>query len=250
MYSIKQVADLSGISIRTLRYYDEIDLLKPNSVTDAGYRQYTDKELDRLQLILFYRELELPLKEIQLLLGGEQDSLQVLENQRQQLMAKQQRLNELIATINRTISTKKGEAHMSNEEKFGSFKQAQIDENEQKYGTEIRERYGNQEIDAANKQWQGLTKIQYDQMQTLEQQLFTDLKVYIAAGEADETLAQKIFKIHQSWLKTAWPGYSLVAHRGVGELYSSDDRFASYYDDRAGKNAAKALTKIIQTYAK
>ncbi|GEK29314.1 MerR family transcriptional regulator [Furfurilactobacillus siliginis] len=250
MYSIKQVADVSGVSIRTLRYYDEIGLLAPNEVTAAGYRQYTDKELDRLQLILFYRELELPLKEIQALLDDHQDPLQILEQQRQQLVAKQQRLTGLIETIEHTISTKKGEDKMSNDEKFASFKRAQVTENEQAYGDEIRQRYGNEAVESANEQWQGLTKDQYDQMQTLEQQLFTDLRTYVADGETDTKLAQRIFETHRDWLKITWPKYSATAHRGLGDLYANDSRFASYYDDRAGAHAASALTKIIYEYTK
>ncbi|WP_353989728.1 MerR family transcriptional regulator [Pediococcus argentinicus] len=250
MYSVKQVADLSGVSIRTLRYYDEIELLKPNDLSEAGYREYTDKEIDRLQLILFYRELDLPLKQIKLLMDGHQDEMEILPQQRNQLVEKEQRLHQLIQTIDKTITAKEEGTVMENKEKFESFKQKQLSENEKNHGQEIREKYGEDVVQASNQKWSGLSEKQFKQMQDLETKLFADLKEYMNNGQKDTDLAQEIFETHRDWLKVTWPKYSAKAHRGLGQLYISDPRFESYYDNAVQTGAAKVLNEIIQDYAK
>lgn len=111
MRTVKQVSDLTGISVRTLHYYDEIGLLKPSQITDAGYRIYNDKELETLQQILFFKELELPLKEVKEITASPNfDKMKALENQKKLLILKRNRLNDLIELINKTL---KGENTMS-----------------------------------------------------------------------------------------------------------------------------------------
>ena len=111
MRTIKQVSDLTGISVRMLHYYDNIGLLKPSDVTDAGYRLYNDKALETLQQILFYKELDIPLKEVsELMTNACFDKAQVLENQKKLLILKRKRLTDLIELINSTL---KGESKMS-----------------------------------------------------------------------------------------------------------------------------------------
>lgn len=114
MRTVKQVSDLTGISIRMLHYYDEIGLLKPSEITEAGYRLYDDKALETLQQILFFKELDIPLKEIKEIMANPQfDKTQALENQKKLLILKRNRLNDLIGLINRTLE---GENAMSFEE--------------------------------------------------------------------------------------------------------------------------------------
>ncbi|MDS0526747.1 MerR family transcriptional regulator [Clostridium sp. SHJSY1] len=114
MRTVKQVSDLTGISVRMLHYYDEIGLLKPSTVTDAGYRLYDDEVLESLQQILFFKELDIPLKEIKEIMDKPNfNKMQALENQKKLLIIKRNRLNGLIELINKTI---KGENTMSFEE--------------------------------------------------------------------------------------------------------------------------------------
>jgi DNA-binding transcriptional MerR regulator len=104
MRTVKQVSDLTGISVRMLHYYDEIGLLKPSAVTDAGYRLYDDEALVILQQILFFKELDIPLKEIKEIMDTPNfDKMQALENQKKLLIIKRDRLNGLIELINKTI---------------------------------------------------------------------------------------------------------------------------------------------------
>ncbi|MBC3889416.1 MerR family transcriptional regulator [Acetobacterium paludosum] len=111
MRTIKQVSDLTGVSVRMLHYYDEIRLLKPSAVTEAGYRLYDDKALETLQQILFFKELDIPLKEVkEIMVSPYFDKMQALENQKKILILKRDRLNGLIGLINKTL---KGDNTMS-----------------------------------------------------------------------------------------------------------------------------------------
>ncbi|WP_231506340.1 MerR family transcriptional regulator [Paenibacillus sp. UNC451MF] len=103
-YKIKEVADLAGVSVRTLHHYDEIGLLVPDSVNQAGYRTYTDHELERLQQILFFREIGFSLKEIKDIMDHpEFDRKQALKAHQELLIEKKRRLDSIIATVNKTI---------------------------------------------------------------------------------------------------------------------------------------------------
>jgi len=111
MRTVKQVSDLTGISVRMLHYYDEIGLLKPSAVTELGYRLYDDKALETLQQILFFKELDIPLKEVkEIMISPYFNKMQALENQKKLLILKRDRLNGLIGLINKTL---KGDNTMS-----------------------------------------------------------------------------------------------------------------------------------------
>ncbi|GFZ33087.1 MerR family transcriptional regulator [Clostridium zeae] len=111
MRTVKQVSDLTGISVRSLHYYDEIGLLKPSEITEAGYRLYDDEALKALQQILFFKELDISLKDVKEIMGSPYfDKMEALENQKKLLLVKRKRLDDLIELINKTL---KGESEMS-----------------------------------------------------------------------------------------------------------------------------------------
>ncbi|MFV3013738.1 TipAS antibiotic-recognition domain-containing protein [Clostridium botulinum] len=111
MRTVKQVSDLTGISVRTLHYYDEIGLLKPSEITEAGYRLYDDEALKTLQQILFFKELDIPLKDVKEIMSSPYfDKMQALKNQKKLLLLKRKRLDGLIKLINKTL---KGESTMN-----------------------------------------------------------------------------------------------------------------------------------------
>ncbi|MGL5694872.1 MAG: MerR family transcriptional regulator, partial [Peptostreptococcaceae bacterium] len=142
-YTIKKLAVIAGISVRTLRYYDEINLLKPCKINSSGYRIYGEKEVELLQQILLYKSMGMSLLEIKSLIHDPSfDVCKALENHYDDLINKKNEIEKLITTVKKTILYKKGEIEMSNKEKFEGFKQGKIDENEAKYGSEIREKYG------------------------------------------------------------------------------------------------------------
>ena len=122
MRTVKEVSNITGISVRTLHYYDEIGLLKPTDKSEAGYRLYDDKALETLQQVLFFREFDIPLKEIKAIMATPAlDRNQILQMQRKMLTAKKERMERLIASIDDIL---KGENKMD----FAVFSKTEIEE--------------------------------------------------------------------------------------------------------------------------
>ena len=246
-YTISNLANLSGVSTRTLRYYDEIGLLKPHDINDSGYRVYTQHEVDLLQQIIFYRELEVPLKDIITIINQPSfDQTIALEEHYDKLMHKRNRLDTMLTTIEKTIATKKGVTTMSDQEKFEGFKEHVISQNEQNYGDEIRNKYGDEVIDNSNKKFKNMSKAQYDDFKNLEQRIGQLLQQACQNGNPSSTIAQELVATHKQWLLYTWPSYSTEAHIGLAELYIHDAAFTAYYE-RFVTGGAQFLRDAIVT---
>lgn len=140
-YTVQKLGRLAGISTRTLRYYDEIGILKPARMNSSGYRIYGQDEVNKLQQIMFYRELGVNLDMIKDIITSENfDKAAALHEHHKKLLAQREQLDLLIANVEKTMEYQKGRLNMSDKEKFEGFKKNMIDENEQKYGKEIREK--------------------------------------------------------------------------------------------------------------
>ncbi|WP_430601938.1 hypothetical protein IGJ02_002100 [Enterococcus sp. DIV0724b] len=249
-YTIKKIAELSGISTRTLRYYDEIHLLKPARINSSGYRIYGTKEIDKLQQILFYRSLDMKLEDIQKVLETPNyDPKHALQDHYQQLLEKRQQIDHLILTVEKTLRYQKGEITMTDKEKFVGFKQAKLQENEQTYGKEIREKYGEETIKASNQKWLNLSEEDFKGMELTEKEMFEALKIVMKNNDYHSQEAETVFLKHKEWLSYTSPVYSAELHKSLGQMYVGDERFASYYNERAGESAAQTLNKIIQAFA-
>lgn len=246
---INELAKLSGISTRTLRYYDEIGLLKPSHVEGNGYRNYSQDEIDRLQQILFYRALDFKLDEIKVLLNDPSYQLKdALLKQQKLLKKKRANLDHLIVTIEKTISAMEGEITMTNEQKFEVFKNKLIEENEQQFGKEIRERYEEEQVVASYGKLKEMTEEQYEAVQQLEQQLFHRLKEAMETNNASSEVAMEAAELHKRWLSFYWTKYSKEAHIGLAQMYLNDERFVSYYDNRVSEGATQFLHDAITAY--
>ena len=148
MYSIGELAELAGVSARTLRYYDREGLLKPSFVNESGYRFYGEREVNLLQQILFYRARGLELRGIrQILYEKDFDVMGALEEHLHALEEQRERTDALIRMVRRSIMSMKGECTMSDKEKFEAFKEGLIREHEKLYGAEARGKYGDEEVD-------------------------------------------------------------------------------------------------------
>ncbi|WP_237150305.1 MerR family transcriptional regulator [Planococcus maritimus] len=247
MYTVQKLASLAGVSARTLRYYDSIGLLMPQK-NESGYRVYNSAEIDRLQLILFYRELGFGLQDIAKLLDDPDfDETEALIGQRQQLLEERSRLDLLITNVEKTISAKQGDSQMADHEKFEGFKQQLVDDNEAAYGTEIREKYGDTEIDRSNAKMLGMGQEQYEAFKRLEQDILDKLERALTEGEQAGAAGQEVADLHRQWLGFTWGSYDPKAHAGLAEMYVADERFAAYYD-RAGEGAAQYLRDAIIAY--
>ncbi len=249
-YSINALAKLAGVSVRTLHYYDEIKLLTPGRISSNGYRVYGEKEVDSLQQILFYRELGLPLDEIsQIMHARDYDGAAALTQHLMSLIAKRDRLDLVIANVQKTIAAKKGEITMTDKEKFEGFKKKLIDENEEKYGKEVRAAFGDQTVDDSNAKLMGLTPEKYAEVQELSLQINQTLKQAMEQGDPAGELAQKVCGMHKKWLSYYWKKYSKEAHMGLAQTYVDDPRFRKYYDDIA-PGCAEFLRDAIMIYCK
>lgn len=248
MYTIKEVSKLSGVSKRTLRYYDAIDLLKPTSLTDAGYRLYDSLAIDRLQHILMYKKLGFNLSVIKQMINDKQfdqyealcEHLKALNNQRDQL-------DQLIHTIEKTIQYQKGEITMKDQDKFEGLKAQKIKENEKKYGIETRQKYGDDVVVQSNQTFQNMSKKDYQKAQELEVDIMRLLEQALKTNNAQSEAAIKACKLHQTWIQMYWPTYSKQAHLALVDMYLEDERFKDYYE-RAGKGATKLLCDAMHQY--
>ncbi len=238
-YTVQKLGKIAGISTRTLRYYDEIGILKPARINSSGYRIYGRPEVDRLQQILFYRELGVSLDNIKNIIADPSfDGTAALRQHREQLLAKREQLEMLIANIDKTIAVSEGRTTMTDNEKFEGFKQKLLDENEEKYGEEIRKKYGNDQVNKSNRKIKNMTKEQYDEVEKLGNEVLKTLKEAFSTGDPAGELAQKAADLHRQWLCFFWDSYNKEAHAGIVQMYVDDPRFTAYYDKENPGTAA------------
>lgn len=249
-YSIRELSELAGVSARTLRYYDEIGLLKPSRTNDAGYRFYGEKQAELLQQILFYRERGLELEQISAVLYDKNfDVKEALQEHLLELEKQRRRTEQLIQNIKRTIASMEGEYEMSDKERFEAFKQNMVEENEKKYGSEIRKKYGDEEVDASNRKMLQMTEEQYERFQNLATEINTRLEAAVREGvPADSDEMKAVAALHKEWLMMTWKQYTPEAHKGLAYMYTADERFKKYYDGNV-PGCADLLCAAIQHWA-
>jgi len=249
-YTVHELALISGVSVRTLHYYDKIGLLRPLRIEQNGYRKYGTEQVDKLQQILFYKELGVSLKKIKSILQNENfDREKELEEQLTALLQKKEELELLIENVKRTISSVKGEETMSDKEKFDGLKKQMVEENEEKYGKEIREKYGDEAIDASNAKLMNMSQSQWESTQKLGEEINTKLQKAFQEGNPASELAQEVCDLHRQWLCLYWTEgtYSKEAHKALAEGYVSDERFTAYYD-KLGEGCTKFFRDAIVIY--
>lgn len=249
-YTVGELAKLSGVSTRTLRYYDQMGLLTPERVCENGYRVYERAQVDRLQQILFYRELGVALKAIDDMLNVPQfDRAAALESHLAALCRKREHLDRLIETVTKTIAEAKGERRMSDGEKFEGFRDKLMADNEARYGKELRERYGEATVNASHAKGRRMSEETFKRAEALRARIDETLAQAFAQGDPAGALAQRACALHKEWLCLFWPDgmYTKQAHRGLGEMYVADERFTAYYD-RIAVGCAAFLRDALNVY--
>lgn len=222
---VKEVADLTGISVRTLHHYDEIGLLVPDGTTEAGYRDYSERNLELLQQILFFRELGFSLKKIKEIVTSKSfDRLEALERHREMLNEKRSQLEQLLRTVEQTIRHAKGEVTMTNEEKFKGF-----DFGSNPYEQEARERWGDKAVDESNAKMEKLK--QDGKMQAFQDEM-NELYRKLASVRHDDPSSEASQEAIGQWftLLNQMGSYSLEAFKGLGQMYVDDARFTRNID--------------------
>jgi len=230
-YTIKKLSALAGVSTRTLRYYDEIGILKPARINSSGYRIYGEKEIDILQQILFYKELGVNLDSIKgIIASPDFDETKALKQHYNELLARRQQLDALIHNVEKTIFNKEGKIKMSDKEKFEGFKKKLVEDNEKNFGKEIREKYGEETVKKSNEQFMNMTEEQYDELQELGNSVIETLKEAYKTGNPAGELAQKTAELHAKWITFCWGNYNKEAHANLTQMYVDDERFRAHYD--------------------
>lgn len=137
---------------------------------------------------------------------------------------------------------------MSDKEKFEAFKRRAVEANEERYGKEVRKKYGDKAIDGAKGKFLSMTEEEHEEWKTLEAEIRSALAAAVRSGE-DPAGAEgrRIAELHRRWLSHTWTAYTPQAHRGVAELYTADERFTAYYDQEV-PGCAAFLCQAVRAY--
>jgi len=247
-YTVNEIASMAGISSRTIRYYDEIDLLNPDYINDSGYRIYKDIQVDLLQQILFYKELNFSLDKIKEIIHSNNfDISKALIDHKNKLLKKKKRIDTLINIIDKTILFQKGELKMSNKEKFEGFKKELVKDNKEKYGKEVVKKYGESTFNESNKKLLNMTEQEYEENVKLQEEFNDTLKRAVKNGDPTSDIAKKACKLHKDWISFYWPKYTKEAHLGLVEMYVYDGRFKKHYE-KIHEGATEFLLKAMKSY--
>ncbi len=243
MKTVKQVSDLTGLSVRMLHYYDEIGLFKPSQVSESGYRLYSDSDLEILQQILFFKELDFPLKEIKLIMESPSfDKQKALKSHKHLLTLRRDRLNKLIELVDKTM---KGELEMS----FKEFDISEIEKSQKKYAKEIKELYGN--TDAFKEYLQKSEKYDKNSWSQIEkgiEQIFKSFANVMDKGP-DSSEAQELVKQWQNYITQNFYECTNDILKGLGKMYIKDERFLKNIDKHQ-QGLAKFISEAIEIYCK
>lgn len=239
---VKEVADLVGISVRTLHYYDEIGLLVPEETTESGYRVYSDKNLETLQQILFFKELGFPLSKIKAIINSPSfDRQKALEAQHAMLLERRSRLDKMIRTIEKTIKHSKGEIMMTKKEKFEGF-----DFSHNPYEKEARKLWGDSAVDEANAK---IAKMSNSGKKEFTEKLSAIFKNLAAVRHLPPDSKEAQAAIKEWYVALNEMGnYSLETFKVLGRMYVDDVRFTENID-KFGEGLAKFMRDAMAVYA-
>ena len=242
MYTVNKLARLAGISVRTLHYYDEMGLLKPKSSSVSGYRQYAKDAVERLQQILFFRELDFYLDETRTILSSPDfNTLEALHSHRVLLKKRAERIYELISTIDKTISKMEGKRKMEIKEYYQGFSDAQVE----KYRREVRRRWGKDVLNTNEARVLAMVKEKFVALQAEGSAIFTAISDNIIRG-FDSPAVQTQIAAWRQWLEN-FHHYSGQAVPGLGQAYSQHSEFTALFRE-IHPDLPEFLTRAIEYY--
>ncbi len=244
MYTVKQVAELTELSVRTLHYYDEIGLLKPSRVGDNGYRHYDESALLRLQQILFYRELGLDLAQIKDVLDSPYfNTRNALSQHKATLLARMERLQLLVGTLDDTLMYLDGDDPMSDKKKL--FK-AFSPEKQKQYEREIRLEYGADKVNESVRRWASYDKAQKQAIMDEGNAIYEDIAKAIDVGLPPNS--PEVQDVMVRWHEHTFYFYepTLEILRGLGELYNDHPDFKKNFGKVHAQLAEYLRDAIVQ----
>ncbi|MDG4792968.1 MerR family transcriptional regulator [Micromonospora sp. WMMD1082] len=236
-YGVGQVARLAGVTVRTLHHYDEIGLLSPSGRSAAGYRRYSDADLERLQLIRYYRELGFPLEEIAVILDDPaSDPGAHLRRQHELLTVRIRRLQEMVAAIEFAMEASKLDIRLTPQERFEVFgdfdPEAHAEEAEQRWG-------GTDAYRESNRRASRHTKEDWQRIKAENEDWGRRIVALLASGApADGPQARDLAEEHRQLISRWFYECSYEIHTGLADMYLADERFTAHYEAMAPGLAA------------
>jgi DNA-binding transcriptional MerR regulator len=242
-YTVIQLARLAGVSARTLRYYDQIDLLTPVSLGENGYRYYDKAALFRLQQILFFKELEFRLSDIkQILDGPDFDLVHALHAHRRALEQRVQRLNRLVGTIDHTIAQIQGETEMEPKKLFAEFSEEQ----QKEYDAEAKRRWGHTDAyKESRKRYGSYSAEQKKRVGEESETIYRDMVAIMPLGPSSPQAQACVARWRQHLQHFYEPSDEMLL--GLAELYTDDPAFAATFQ-RIHPDLAGFMRQAIQAF--
>ncbi len=234
----KELADIAGISVRTLHYYDTIGLLSPEIDRENGYRNYSDQDVSTLQQILFFRQLNFKLTQIKDILNSPKyHQTEALLEQKDIILKEQTRLNNILKLIDKTIQAERGEITMTNEEKFSG-----VDFSHNPYEQEAREKWGDEKVEQAN---QNLKKMGAKEAEREFDEIYTQLADLRHLDPESDAAQQEIGKWYDFLNRVG--EYTPEMFKNLGEMYTADERFTKNID-KYGDGLAEFMKEAMTVY--
>jgi len=242
-YTVKQLGELSGVTVRTLHHYDEIGLLKPSHRTDAGYRLYEEKDLMKLQQILIYREMDFALEDIKSILNDPSfDLKEALHDQKRFLLQQHERYQQLLQTIDKTLKRiEEDDQLVTDADLYGGFTPEQAE----RYDREAKEKYGDM-YELSQKNVRQMTKGQWKALGEEGEAISKGMAGYIGTDPARPEV-QALIQRHYAWIEHFYP-CSAQIYRGLAQLYVGNPEFRAHYD-RFAPGLADFFSAAMQLYA-
>ena len=242
MFTVKQLSKLAGVTPRTLHHYDQIGLLKPTRVGENGYRYYGDESLLRLQQILLYRELDMPLDDIKKIVAESRfDVLGALESHKEALQRQVSRLNRLLVTVDNTIQHLKGEKPMSEKGLFEGFSEEQ----QEKYALEAEQMYDPETVRESNRKWKSYSAAKKESILAEGKAVYVDMIAAMPKG-ADSLVVQAIVQRWRDHMDYFWTP-NLDQLLGLAEGYNNDPRFKANFD-KMHPQLAEFMLEAVRMY--
>jgi DNA-binding transcriptional MerR regulator len=242
MFTVKQLSSMAGVTPRTLHHYDEIGLLKPSRIGENGYRYYGEEALLKLQQILFYRELDIPLDEIKKIMGRcDFDVLGALQSHKDALSKQAVRIERLIQTVDNTIQHLKGKTKMSEKGLFEGFSE----EEQEKYAKEAEQMYDPETVRESNRKWKAYSAAKKEAILVEGKAVYMDMVAAMPKGSASADV-QAIVERWRKHMDYFWTP-NLDQLLGLAEGYSDDPRFKANFD-KMHPNLAEFMREAVKVY--
>ncbi len=242
MYTIKELADLAGVTTRTLRYYDQQGILPPAEIGLNGYRFYDHSSLLRLQQVLFFRELDVPLKEIRIILDRPDFQLvPTLQSHQEAIQEKARRYQELLGTIQKTISSLQGEENMTEKDYFAGFDETQYEE-------ETRELWGRtSQYQESQRKWTSYSQDQKDEIKKEGERITARMVSETPDTRPDDPDVQRAVGDYYAYLNQYFYTCEVEFLRSLADMWVQDSRFKVNFE-RIREDGAAFVRDAVHLY--